>query len=87
MTGAMWMPTKAPDLSRVFFWPIVAIDPSPRRIGHGVRMLELLAATPFHAFFGMTIMMSARPVVGYFSHASAWGISASSDQNTAGSIA
>jgi cytochrome c oxidase assembly factor CtaG len=72
----------------LFFWPILAIDPSPRHTGHGLRLVELIAATPFHAFFGIAVMMSTRPIVNFFTRTSAaWGISPTSDQVTAGSIA
>ena len=86
--GHDWMLAHFLGVGLLFFWPILAIDPSPRQTGHGLRLLELLAATPFHAFFGIAVMMSTHPVVGFFAHTSAaWGISAAADQNTAGSIA
>jgi putative membrane protein len=72
----------------LFFWPILAIDPSPRRTGHGLRILELLAGMPFHAFFGITVMMSSSLIVKFFADPPAsWGLSALSDQKTAGGIA
>ena len=86
--GHDWMLAHFLGVGLLFFWPILAIDPSPRHTGHGLRLLELLAATPFHAFFGIAVMMSTHPVVSFFAHTSAaWGISAANDQNTAGSIA
>ncbi|HEX4015461.1 MAG TPA: cytochrome c oxidase assembly protein [Frankiaceae bacterium] len=86
--GHDWMLAHFLTVGLLFFWPIVAIDPSPRRAGHGLRLLELLATTPFHAFFGIAVMMSTHPVVGFFRHSSGiWRISSAGDQNTAGSIA
>ena len=86
--GHDWMLGHFIVVGLLFFWPIIAIDPSPRHTAHGLRILELLAATPFHAFFGIAVMMSTHPVVGFFTHtASGWGLSPSNDQNTAGSIA
>jgi putative membrane protein len=86
--GHDWMLAHFLAVGLLFYWPILAIDPSPRHTSHGVRLLELLATTPFHAFFGISIMMATHPVVGYFLNtSSSWGISAHTDQNTAGSIA
>ncbi len=86
--GHDWMLAHFLAVGLLFFWPVMAIDPSPRHTGHGIRLLELLTTTPFHAFFGIAVMMSTHPVVTYFLHtSSSWGISASGDQNTAGSIA
>ncbi|MEU3955952.1 hypothetical protein AB0F45_27130, partial [Streptomyces achromogenes] len=31
--------------------PIIGVDPGPHRPGHLMRMLELFAGMPFHAFF------------------------------------
>ena len=43
----------------LFFGPILAVDPWPRRSAHGGRMLELMLPAPFHAFFGVIVMMSS----------------------------
>jgi putative copper resistance protein D len=72
----------------VFFWPIIGVDPGPHRPGHLMRMLELFAGMPFHAFFGIALMMASEPMVDTFKHPSAsLGIEALSDQNAAGGIA
>ncbi len=72
----------------LFFGPILAQDPWPRQVGHGGRMLELLIPMPFHAFFGVAIMMSSALVVRTFADPPAgWGVDPLADQNTAGSIA
>jgi putative copper resistance protein D len=42
----------------LYFWPIVGIDPLPRRLPHFGRMLLLFASMPFHAFFGVVMMTS-----------------------------
>ena len=42
----------------LFFGPVLAQDPWPRQAGHVGRMLELLAPVPFHAFFGVAVMMA-----------------------------
>ncbi|MEU3983292.1 cytochrome c oxidase assembly protein [Streptomyces sp. NPDC026672] len=72
----------------VFFWPIIGVDPGPHRPGHLMRMLELFAGMPFHAFFGIALMMGSSPMVGTFAHPPAsLGIDALADQNAAGGIA
>ena len=86
--GHNWMLAHFLVVGMLFFWPILGVDPSPHQRAHGVRILELVAGMPFHAFFGIAVMMSARPVVQFFAHPPAgWGLSAAGDQNTAGGIA
>ena len=72
----------------VFFWPIMGVDPGPHRPSHLMRMLQLFAGMPFHAFFGIALMMAATPMVESYSHPPAsLGIDALADQNAAGGIA
>ncbi|MGV9253470.1 cytochrome c oxidase assembly protein [Streptomyces sp. NPDC003697] len=72
----------------VFFWPIMGVDPGPHRPGHLMRMLELFAGMPFHAFFGIALMMGSTPMVRTFLHPPAsLGIDPLSDQSAAGGIA
>ncbi|MGA4984146.1 cytochrome c oxidase assembly protein [Streptomyces sp. GESEQ-13] len=72
----------------VFFWPIMGVDPGPHRPGHLMRMLELFAGMPFHAFFGIALMMASTPMVTTFRDPPAsLGIDVLSDQSAAGGIA
>ncbi|MET8009215.1 cytochrome c oxidase assembly protein [Streptomyces sp. NPDC005271] len=72
----------------VFFWPIMGVDPGPHRPGYVMRMLELFAGMPFHAFFGIALMMASEPMIGTYEHPPAsLAIDALSDQNAAGGIA
>jgi cytochrome c oxidase assembly factor CtaG len=72
----------------VFFWPIMGVDPGPNRPGYLMRMLELFAGMPFHAFFGIALMMASTPMVKTFENPPAsLGIDALADQNAAGGIA
>ncbi|MEU9571902.1 cytochrome c oxidase assembly protein [Streptomyces massasporeus] len=72
----------------VFFWPIMGVDPGPHRPGYLMRMLELFAGMPFHAFFGIALMMASEPMVETFKNPpGSLGIEALSDQNAAGGIA
>jgi len=72
----------------LFFGPILGQDPWPRSLAHPGRMLELLIPIPFHAFFGVAIMMAGSLVVEAFARPPAsWGVDVLADQGTAGSIA
>ncbi|OEV08118.1 cytochrome c oxidase assembly protein [Streptomyces nanshensis] len=71
-----------------FFWPIMGVDPGPHRPGHLMRMLELFAGMPFHAFFGIALMMASEPMIAtYASPPASLRVSALADQTAAGGIA
>ena len=73
----------------LFFYPLLGLDPAPRRPQPVLGILELLAGMPFHAFFGIAVMMSSAVIAPFFAHAlpAAWPTSALGDQHTAGGIA
>ncbi|SCK59085.1 cytochrome c oxidase assembly protein [Streptomyces sp. WMMB 322] len=72
----------------VFFWPIMGVDPGPHRPGYLMRMLELFAGMPFHAFFGIALMMASEPMIATYADPSAsLQVTALSDQTAAGGIA
>ena len=72
----------------LFFGPIVAADPWPRTPSHPARMLELFLPVPFHAFFGVAVMMAGTLVVETFANPPAgWGVDPLADQSVAGGIA
>lgn len=71
----------------LFFGPIVAQDPWPRTLSHPGRMLELFLPVPFHAFFGVAIMMAGSLVVDSFAEPpAAWNVDLLRDQGVAGGI-
>lgn len=43
----------------VFYWPVIGIDPAPRRLPPIGKVGMVFASMPFHAFFGIALMMSA----------------------------
>ncbi|WP_156723633.1 cytochrome c oxidase assembly protein [Streptomyces apocyni] len=87
-TGHTFMMVHFLMVGVVFFWPIMGVDPGPRRPGYVMRMLELFAGMPFHAFFGIALMMASQPMIGtYMSPPASLGIDALSDQEAAGGIA
>ena len=71
----------------LFFGPIVGQDPWPRTLSHPGRMLELFLPVPFHAFFGVAIMLAGSLVVETFAQPpSGWGVDPLTDQGVAGGI-
>lgn len=71
----------------LFFGPIVAQDPWPRTLTHPGRMLELFLPVPFHAFFGVAIMMAGSLVVDSFAAPPpSWDVDLLRDQGVAGGI-
>lgn len=87
-TGHIAMMVHFLAVGLVFFWPIMGVDPGPHRPGYVMRMLELFAGMPFHAFFGIALMMASEPMVSTFKHpAASLGIDPLNDQTSAGGIA
>jgi cytochrome c oxidase assembly factor CtaG/putative copper export protein len=73
----------------VFYWPVIGIDPAPRRLPHLGRLGMMFAAMPFHAFFGV-ILMSKQTVIGesfYRSLNLPWVTDLLADQRLGGGIA
>jgi putative copper resistance protein D len=80
----------------LYFWCVLGVDPTPRRSSRGlrkyaaptVRILELAATAPFHAFFGVMLMMSVALVVGFYRTPMAgWNVAPLADQAVGGGIA
>ena len=73
----------------VFYWPVIGVDPAPRRLPHLGRLGMMFAAMPFHAFFGV-ILMSKQTVIGetfYRSLNLPWVSDLLADQRLGGGIA
>ena len=71
----------------LFWWPVVAADPAPRRLTYPVRALYLLLQMPPSSFLGMLITFAAAPLYPhYVTLGSPYGIAALADQQTAGGI-
>ena len=73
----------------LYYWVIIGVDPAPRRLQPLVKLGLLLAALPFHAFFGLA-MMNSNTVLGadyYGQLGLPWVSSLIADQRTGGAIA
>jgi cytochrome c oxidase assembly factor CtaG/putative copper export protein len=73
----------------VFFWPLVGVDPAPRRLPPAARLGVVFASVPFHAFFGVALMSSATVIGGdfYRSLALPWVPDPLRDQQLGGGLA
>lgn len=71
----------------LFWWPVVAADPAPRRMTYPVRALYLLLQMPPSSFLGMAILFAAVPLYPHYASLGApYGIDALADQQLAGGI-
>ncbi|NMH99926.1 cytochrome c oxidase assembly protein [Pseudonocardia acidicola] len=50
----------------LFFWPLIGVDPAPRRLPPAARLGIVFASVPFHAFFGVALMSSSTVIGGDF---------------------
>jgi cytochrome c oxidase assembly factor CtaG/putative copper export protein len=73
----------------LFFWVLIGVDPTPRRLPYIARMILLFVTMPFHAFFGIALMQLGKPIAPawYTSLHRPWGSSILVDQQTGGGIA
>ncbi|PXY20276.1 copper resistance protein CopD [Prauserella sp. PE36] len=73
----------------VFYWPVIGVDPAPRRLPPLGRLGMVFASMPFHAFFGVTLM-NMQTVIGedfYRSLDLPWVSNLLTDQRLGGGIA
>lgn len=72
----------------LWFWPLLGLDPMPRRLPYWGRMLAVFSTMPFHAWLGVSIMSMTTVIAGdwYEGMGRRWGASPLADQQTAGGI-
>ena len=74
----------------LFYEVVIGTDPLPGRPGYPIRVVMVLAAAGFHAFFGVGVMMSARLIAGDYYRLLgteiAWLPDTLTDQRLAGGI-
>ena len=73
----------------LFFWPLIGIDPAPRRLPPAARLGVVFASVPFHAFFGVALMSAGTVIGGAFYRALAlpWVTDPLRDQQLGGGLA
>lgn len=73
----------------LFFWVIIGVDPAPHRLPHYARLLTLFVTMPFHAFFGIALMMMGTLIASdwYDQLGRTWGLPLLDDQQDGGAIA
>jgi len=73
----------------LYYWVIIGIDPAPRRLQPMTKLGLLLAALPFHAFFGLAMMNNRSSIApGYYRPLDLpWVTDLVADQRLGGAIA
>ena len=71
----------------LFWWPVVGLDPAPRRLSYAARVLYLLLQLPINSFLGMAILFADDPLYPHYATlGSPYGITALADQQLAGGL-
>jgi putative copper resistance protein D len=71
----------------LFWWPVVGVDPAPRRLPHPMRIGYLLVGMPFSSFLGLAIFSATAVLYPHYATlVRDWGQSPLEDQQWAGGI-
>jgi len=71
----------------LFWWPAVALDPSPWRMPHPARVMYLFLQMPQNTFLALSILSAAAPLYPHYANLSlTWGLGAFLDQQLAGGL-
>ncbi|HEY6794841.1 MAG TPA: cytochrome c oxidase assembly protein, partial [Kineosporiaceae bacterium] len=73
----------------LFSWVLIGLDPRPAPVSQPLRLITLLGAMAFHAFFGVALLAGSTLLAGdYFGRLDlTWGPNLLADQRLAGGIA
>ncbi|MEU7749901.1 cytochrome c oxidase assembly protein [Nonomuraea sp. NPDC049158] len=73
----------------LFFWTIIGVDPAPHRLPYVGKLLVLFVTMPFHAFFGVALMMTGTVLASgwYDQLGRTWGGPLLEEQQNGGAIA
>ncbi len=85
--GHVWMVVHFVGSGYLFVQAIVGIDPGPTRPPFALRLVLLLGAMVFHAFFGLTLMTGDALLLADWFGAMGNGVDALEDQRVGGGIA
>ncbi|MDP9235233.1 MAG: cytochrome c oxidase assembly protein [Actinomycetota bacterium] len=70
----------------LFWWPVVSLDPLPRRLAHPARVLYLFLIMPVMTFTGLAVYNATQVWYPHYAALSGGYHSALSDQNLAGAL-
>jgi putative copper resistance protein D len=71
----------------LFWWPVVGIDPAPRRLSHPMRIGYLIVGMPFSSFLGLAIYSATEVLYPHYATlVRDWGQPPLVDQQWAGGI-
>jgi len=71
----------------LFWWPVVGLDPAPRRMSYAARLLYLLLQLPLNSFLAMAILFADEPLYAHYATlGSPYGITPLADQQLAGGV-
>ncbi len=71
----------------LFWWPVVALDPSPWRMREPARILYTFLQMPQNTFLGLAIISAGRPLYAHYATLGLdWGPAPLADQQMAGAI-
>lgn len=87
--GHIWMTLHFLISGSLFFWVIIGVDPGPHRLPYVGKLLTLFVTMPFHAFFGVALMMTGSVIasVYYDQLGRTWGGPLLEEQQNGGAIA
>ncbi|MEV4070676.1 cytochrome c oxidase assembly protein [Nonomuraea fuscirosea] len=87
--GHIWMTLHFLISGSLFFWVIIGVDPGPHRLPYVWRLLMLFVTMPFHAFFGIALMMMGGVIASgwYEQLGRTWGDTLLQTQRDGGAIA
>jgi len=71
----------------LFWWPVIGVDPAPRRLSHPMRIGYLMLGMPFSSFLGLAIFSSTSVLYTHYETLQRpWGQTPIEDQAWAGGI-
>ena len=71
----------------LFWWPVVGVDPAPRRLSHPIRVGYLIVGMPFSSFLGLAIFSATSVLYTHYATlARDWGQPPLEDQQWAGGL-
>jgi putative copper resistance protein D len=71
----------------LFWWPVIGVDPAPRRLSHPLRLGYLFLGMPFSSFLGLAIFSASSVLYAHYATLErSWGQTPLEDQAWAGGI-